>query len=820
MNWIRHQAAALLVLFLLLLLAVAARTAPHYANIFPGSDDVRLLGTDAYYHLRHTQFAAENFPSVMRADVGSHYPTGLRDDAAGLFNVGLAAVALGASGGQSVDQWIPVVLAWSPVVFFVLASLALFWLASSLAGRPAGLLCCTLYFLFPGEALERTTLGFGDYHALELLLVISTIIGLLRCIERSRASPGSEPPWWRPDFVSVLPLVLFLFSWRGAMLYVPIVAFSFFVVGLHDLRHGTSWKAAATAAFRYGAGGFVLAGGAALLFPSMVIAPRFFPLSIAANGVLLGLLVTMLAPAASLSLLSTFVSSRWKPDPALVALALFVATSIVALGSVLLMVSPPDKTVVSEAHPTSLWLAWHLMGPTAFLAIAAVPSILIASWRCSKNWRALVPLVFGGAIVLLWVRTNDFGYLVPQFAALMTTLLVVDAARVLQPRLKPWQRWLACVVCAITATSLIWPLEWVRRPWYVHKPAMMVIHEGWIESMRWLREATPRPSVLPTTEIAGWNGGDYPYPSNAYGVLSAWDAGNFISAIGKRIPMSSRFPMQRTAALLYDPSRPESGDELCTSCEPGEAVRYVVIDARTVSQLYRPMAGMLGLHVELNVERVWDYEGKKIDRAVFGADYRRSLAARLYLDDGERLGRYRLVYESPSEHVLAYRSNEYGVARTSVHMSSPTQRSNAVRWIEEGSVFPSPLGLMYDPVLVPSVKIFEYVVGARVIGSAPAGSNVEARLDLRIETTGRSFVYIQSTRADERGRFELVLPYPTGHPPSSSVVESDGPYRLRAFSSAGPVGDVYPLDVSEAQVSVGEQIDLSSVAKSTSQAKP
>ncbi len=99
----------------------------------------------------------------MRNDIGTHYPTGLRDDAVGLFNLTLAAVALVTKGERPVERWIPVVLAWS----------------------------------------------------------------------RS----ASALSWWRPAFWACRPLVLFYFTWRGASIYLPLAAFSFFAVGLHDLRH-------------------------------------------------------------------------------------------------------------------------------------------------------------------------------------------------------------------------------------------------------------------------------------------------------------------------------------------------------------------------------------------------------------------------------------------------------------------------------------------------------------------------------------------------------------------------------------------------------
>jgi len=810
---------ALPLLFLLLfllttLLAVAGRTVPHYPSIFPEQGDVRLLGVDSYYHLRHTRFTAENFPRLMRKDIGTHFPTGLRDDAAGLFNVALAAVALATRAGQPVEQQIPAVLAWSPVVFFALASFAMFHLASGLAGRGAGLVCCALFFLFPGEALERTTLGFGDYHSAEILLAIWTVMGVLACIERSR-SPA-PPPLWRPAFASCLPFVLFLFTWRGAPLYLPLIAFSFLLVGLHDLRHGANWRAAAAAAFRYGAGVLLLAGGVAFLFPSSVIVPRFFPPSLVSVGVLSGALGMMVAPAVGLSVAGAFVASRWKPNPGAVALAAFLSISGAALIFALHSVSPPSTTWVSEAQPVTLSLVGLLLGPIAFLGPIAVPVTLIASWRRPDDWRALVVLAFACPVGFIWVRANDFGYLVPPFAALMTTLVVVAVARWLRLRLGPLQQTTACAVGVILLVTPIWPLEWVRKPWFVAREGMMLVNDGWIESMHWLRDATPQPSLGPTTRVEGRESGDFRYPSGAYGVLSAWDAGNFVAAIGERIPTSSRFPIRRTATLLFGPSLPEAGAALCAECEDDEAVRYVVIDARTVSDSYRSAARMAGQEIELDVQEVWDYGGRNLNRAVFGKGYRGSLAARLFFDDAERLGTYRLVHESRSEHVLAYRSSEFGVVRTSVHVNSPSHRAQALRWIAEGSVYPSPLGLMYDPVIVPSVKIFEHVEGARVVGTAQPRSEVEARLALTVETTGRPFVYRQTVQADGQGRFELVLPYSTGGASFASAVEPNGPYRLRGFSPAGTVGSVQ-LELTEEQVAGGERVDAGAVGISPSQ---
>ncbi len=63
----RHWFSAALTL--ILICAGAARIVPAWDLVFPAPHDTRMLGADSYYHLRHAQFAAENFPHLLRWDL-------------------------------------------------------------------------------------------------------------------------------------------------------------------------------------------------------------------------------------------------------------------------------------------------------------------------------------------------------------------------------------------------------------------------------------------------------------------------------------------------------------------------------------------------------------------------------------------------------------------------------------------------------------------------------------------------------------------------------------------------------------------------------
>ena len=96
------------------------------------------------------------------------------------------------------------------------------------------------------------------------------------------------------------------------------------------------------------------------------------------------------------------------------------------------------------------------------------------------------------------------------------------------------------------------------------------------------------------------------------------------------------------------------------------------------------------------------------------------------------------------------------------------------------------------------LKVFEYVRGVRLVGTASAGKLVHARLPLRTNT-GRSIVYKATAKADGRGRYTFRLPYANrGSPPGVRVHPH---YSLTCGSTS-----VWRVSVEEWQVQAGEEI--------------
>jgi len=96
------------------------------------------------------------------------------------------------------------------------------------------------------------------------------------------------------------------------------------------------------------------------------------------------------------------------------------------------------------------------------------------------------------------------------------------------------------------------------------------------------------------------------------------------------------------------------------------------------------------------------------------------------------------------------------------------------------------------------LQVYEIVPAATLWGLAAAGSRIDVALAVAL-SSGESFVYRASVRADDSGRFELALPYATGH--DGGGVRTARAYRV----SIG--GGEFPLVVSESDVRTGARLE-------------
>ena len=777
---------ALPVVLLLAALALTARALPPlWSVVFDEPDGVRLLGVDPYYHLRHARFAAHHFPDLQRWDIGTHYPNGQRSDAIGLFDLAIGGVSWVIGFGQPTDQIVDLVCAWTPPVLAAASVVVLYLLARTVVSRPAALLACVIFLLYPGASLPRTLLGFADHHCAEIVLALMTSWALACCL---RSSDGeSNPSLWRPAFLHASPLAVFLFTWAGAPVFLLITAITLWGVTTVEILHGTGSATAARTSFRYGSGLLVLVAGAGFLWPQLVISLDRFPF------LLLGCVIVALGPAvyhgAARLLVRTGLGTLLTAATLSFILAVFTWFLIqyVPITKSLLSLLLVKGQTLAEHNAVTWETYWSMLGMPGLLALICVPPILARIARDVDN-RFLLVSVFPGVLVTsLWAYSHDYEYTPPPFVALLCTLVIVEVVRLLFPNgiARPyWKAGTGAVVAALVLVAPMWPLRDVPVPWVTARAAHrhLIVNDGWIQAMDWMRNDTPEPSLSLNTSVEPWRDrGGFRYPPGTYGVFCPWDFGNMVSTLGHRVPVWSRWPASRTATWVLCEDEEESVRLLCPDCRDDEHVRYVVLEARSIAQHF--LANVVLLGGELSEYDTRDQDRFRIRGAgpshvlhrTYGPRYERSIAVRLYSKDGYDAGHYRLVYESPHQSYVTYHLKDMtGVFwRLAFPIDSTAEYEAASKRI--GTITKAADHYEYDGLIASTVKIFERVAGARLLLTVAPGSIVEAHLHLRCGSDGRLMRYARTAVGGADGRFELVVAHPTE--------SADGASACRASSS-------------------------------------
>lgn len=704
---------------------VLCRSVASHGVVFPAGG-VRLLDTDAYYHLRHAGHALHDFPHLRRDDDAWAFPRGERSEGAGLFDLGIAVAARIAAGGRADDAVLIRVAAWAPVALAVATLLTLALLARRFLTRPLTLWVCAAFLMYPGRSLPVTSLGFADHHALEMVLTLAATLGLVHAL--------GDGAGWRHAALGALPLAALQFSWIGAGLWVPILVLAALAVLTADLALDPPAHARRVRAFaRYCLLALALVYAISSI-PELVQAALALRLTLQA---LAGALALALAHAAGARILARHASPR-AAAALLAAIPVAVALGLV-LGSASLrahagyLLAPKTALVAEHLAPDARALA-VLFGLPGVLAVLAVPLIL---WRAPADRLRLIPALCGAQIALLWLRTHDYGYQVPAFVALLAGFT-----------LEAFPRWPLALVALIPP---LLPFDAMVRPWMTARlaHALQEVDAGWEQAAAWLRTETSLDGAPDHERPPGSPAGP------RWAVATTWDRGNLVAALAHRRVIWARYPMPDSARWFTETDEEASVAALCPTCPAGSRVRYVVVDAASVSRKFLSWVFLAGR----------DLAPYRRIAGTYGEPWLRAISVRLYHLDGDVLSRYRLVYESPdrSRHFFLVNPSTGDVLRTFVPVSGPM-----------------PDGLVHDVSEHATAKVFEVVPGALLDGVAGPNAPVEIALEVHVTTTGRTFRQVRRLRAAPDGAWRARVPYATG----GAAVRA-APYRVGWFDAAG-----------------------------------
>ena len=198
------------------------------------------------------------------------------------------------------------------------------------------------------------------------------------------------------------------------------------------------------------------------------------------------------------------------------------------------------------------------------------------------------------------------------------------------------------------------------------------VTDDWHDALNWMKENTPDPFEDPGyyyamyEEPANWRG--YSYPESAYGVMSWWDYGYWITYVAHRIPNAN--PTQSNADWAGRFFTAQEIQPYANTVLDRMRTRYIVIDYEMVSRMmqrngqYYPVGKFYAMVEWANKSLYKYYEPYYVQDGViwiFYPEYYQSMVCRLYLFAGKEWTPSNSTYAIAYEQRTAVDGNKYKV---------------------------------------------------------------------------------------------------------------------------------------------------------------
>ncbi|MFP3898657.1 MAG: oligosaccharyl transferase, archaeosortase A system-associated [Dehalococcoidia bacterium] len=675
------EAIAGIVLAALFGLALYIRIALPYDQVFV-KDWVWFRDTDAYYYIRHIENLVRNFPHFNSFDPYMLYPGGSIGLHRPFFAWLIAGIVRLVTSGVPSLQTIETVGAYMPAVLGALTLIPAYFIGRELFNRWAGLLAAALIAILPGEFLHRSLLGFTDHHVAEVLFSTTSMLFFIMAIKRARERDITFRHLLARDWSALSrPLVyallaglflgFYLLTWVGGLMFIFIIFACLLVQFIVDHLRRRSPD-------------YLCIVGTPLFLLAFIMLLPVLGQGGRESVYRLAMSIAILAPIA-LALISRLMQGR-RLRPLYYPLTLLVLAGISlavlygispglfrSMRGLFSIFSPAGASLtIMEAQPIlfpggnfSFQIAWANFTTSFFISFIALFMLAFATVR-EKSAHKTVFLIWSIVMLMAVLGQRRFGYYFAVNAALLTGYFTwkmldlaglnrlltrpgeaVAAVREFKKRKKkarekaskgtfmqPRGTWLLVIVVGIALFFLVFFPNIPNTRRLAGQPNF-VIHGEWYESLDWLRENSPEPFGGPDYYYELYpSRGDFEYPETAYGVMSWWDYGYFITQIGHRLPNAN--PTQSGApragryfTSLNETSASEQLDELGT--------RYVVIDYTMPTGKFYAMVEWAGLnrsdYFDVYYQRTED--GNLSPITLYHEHYYRSMVARLYNFDGQ-----------------------------------------------------------------------------------------------------------------------------------------------------------------------------------------
>ena len=778
---------------------------------------ITFTGFDEFYHMRRILYTASSFPHILNFDTYINYPYGFEIGWPPFFDLLGALLAIILGGGQPDTHTVEFAGALLPVLLGVLTVIPIYVIAASVFDRKIGLLGAFVFAVLPAH-VYISRFGAVDHHVAEVLLSTTAYAFFILAIKlaekrnlslSSLKNISSEKKLINPLVLAVasgLFFSLLIFTWVGAPVFISFIALYALVQATLDLKAGKGsdylFICSATALFATLLFTIPLSAGAAR--PGLEMSAMYL------SWFQVVFVLILLAGVFFLWGFSAYVSKKgmdWKYYPGVLILVfgsglLFLRTFSIEYYAFIIeglrFFSGKGEYIgtISEAVPLFLTSQGTLtfssvLGSFGISFLAALAGFFLFGlelkgekskpegvffllWTLFYAYLALSQrrfvYLFAANIsiltaYLLWVllESLDFGKEVKKLVKsgkeaekIAKSAFQTEKKTVSKTKSKSKTRHAAeskspatgpdyfKLVAGVALIGLVFvPSIWLGAAFA--KNAVSIDPE-WQDSLKWLEASTPATSY-------------YLEPSETpeYGVLSWWDYGNWIVYVGKRPVVSNNFQtgVEDSARFFIT----DSEEEAKTIIEKLN-VKYVMTDTLMAEGKFEAITKIAGKEIGdyYEVKTATENTGLKTVATPKKALLQTQIY-KLHKLDGTSLGNFRLIHES----TLNTTENERSRGDT--------------------------------------VKIFEYVPGAILTGTASPKQAVMATLELS-SNTGRKFTYQKDEVADENGSFEITVPYSTEN--AGNGVHATSAYSL----TAGENSTIAEIQVTESDILDGNRIEV------------
>lgn len=779
-------------LFLVIAFSFFLRVYFPWESVF--SEPIKYAADDGVYHMRlvENMLLGGHFPQWINFDAYTYFPYGTYIHFAPLYDWLLALIIWLISFGKPTLEIINQIAPFYPAILGSLAVLVVYFIGKELWNKWAGLFSAFLVSL-SSPFLFRSLLGQTDHHQAEVLFSSLAILFLILAFKNAKFL-DKKREFWLFTILAGISLGFYFLIWTGALLFLFIIFVTIILYYLIEFFKGRNPDR-------------VLIMGSIIFFITLGIITSFFdapglfysPLYNINHLVSLGLGIFGFLFIFTLGRFIRKSNLQFWYFPALMIffglLILFVLSIIFPAAFLAIIDSfrainlgfmsqhgelawrSYARELIGEMSPMGVQGAIENFGYLFYLSFISLGLIIYNFLKKRKPEDLLIIIWFLVIFLMCGILTTAFGqvrfsyYLSVNIALLCGFLGAKSLIFGIRNLKKCWQdkgislnnfQFLASFLLIFNILFFIfYPFPFnIIYSFPANLPDIFLRsintatygaigrEDDLYEILDWLRENTPDPGVdyygfykKPNFNSKTGKIDPYNYPDSAYGILASWDIGHMITYYAHRIPNANPF-QQGLGRIVESKIIPgettffiENDEKKATEMMKELKTKYIITDygkALSFGAFYGTQLWAIGGDSDYYLEKK---EAEKILTTT--RKYDKSMIVRLQLFDGrewflsgkeeeskvESLSHFRLVYESKTPAAEGF-------------FEKPREDN------------------------IKLFKIFEYVKGAKIIGNAPSGSEVEISTKI-ITNQGREFVYRKKVTANEDNEFEFILPYST-----------------------------------------------------------